>query len=289
MTMSSKRKVLVNSMPKSGTNLLANIIDLCGYRNVNTVKKWQRLLIGPPNSLSHEGVRNTPFWRFYHFGGWNHPNNSVLIGVGSPIQVSADLFQKWLESVPDGYYILGHLPWLPLTNQILDKMGYKHTLIIRDPRDILISMLHHVLKPTHALDKDFNFLSEEARLLMTIEGGILPKSGRQFYGVLPAMKNVLAWQQSEQILMVRFEDLIGEKGGGSKELQLSTVGKIRSFLGFPIDDTITRRICDRAFDNKSPTFRKGQIGGWKEELSPEHLRLFNNKCGDLLHRLGYPV
>jgi hypothetical protein len=35
------------------------------------------------------------------------------------------------------------------------------------------------------------------------------------------------------------------------------------------------------------TFRKGQIGGWQEEFSPEHERALKERAGSLLVELGY--
>jgi hypothetical protein len=38
---------------------------------------------------------------------------------------------------------------------------------------------------------------------------------------------------------------------------------------------------------RSPTFRSGRVGGWKEQFSPENKRLFKDVAGELLIRLGY--
>jgi hypothetical protein len=35
------------------------------------------------------------------------------------------------------------------------------------------------------------------------------------------------------------------------------------------------------------TFRKGQIGGWQEEFSPDHERALKERAGSLLVELGY--
>ena len=37
----------------------------------------------------------------------------------------------------------------------------------------------------------------------------------------------------------------------------------------------------------SPTFRRGKIGGWREEFSPENISIFKKVAGDLLIHLGY--
>ena len=38
---------------------------------------------------------------------------------------------------------------------------------------------------------------------------------------------------------------------------------------------------------RSPTFRRGKAGAWREHFSPETKALFKEVSGDLLIRLGY--
>jgi hypothetical protein len=47
-----------------------------------------------------------------------------------------------------------------------------------------------------------------------------------------------------------------------------------------------RRVEEELF-GVGPTFRKGQIAGWREEFSPEHERAVKEQAGSLLVELGY--
>ena len=38
---------------------------------------------------------------------------------------------------------------------------------------------------------------------------------------------------------------------------------------------------------RTPTFRKGQIGGWREAFTEAHKEAFKATAGDLLVQLGY--
>jgi len=40
---------------------------------------------------------------------------------------------------------------------------------------------------------------------------------------------------------------------------------------------------------KSPTFRSGKAGKWRESFAPEHKSIFKQVAGDLLIRLGYEI
>jgi hypothetical protein len=38
---------------------------------------------------------------------------------------------------------------------------------------------------------------------------------------------------------------------------------------------------------RSPTFRSGKVGGWREHFTPEITALFKQEASDLLVQLGY--
>ena len=60
--------------------------------------------------------------------------------------------------------------------------------------------------------------------------------------------------------------------------------------GFPL--AIERRIAvqvltDAIDPQRSPTFRSGKAGAWREQFSEANKRLFKDVAGELLIRLGY--
>ena len=52
------------------------------------------------------------------------------------------------------------------------------------------------------------------------------------------------------------------------------------------DDDIIRWICENSF-GKTSTFRKGQIGNWKNIFGRAEIDLFKELTGNLLIELGY--
>jgi hypothetical protein len=85
--------------------------------------------------------------------------------------------------------------------------------------------------------------------------------------------------------VVHFEELIRARE--------ETLGRIFDFVverGFPskIERSCAVSMLAASIDpSRSPTFRRGQIGGWREEFTAEHKALFKEVAGDILIELGY--
>ena len=86
--------------------------------------------------------------------------------------------------------------------------------------------------------------------------------------------------------MVKFEDLVGTKGGGSAVAQRLAVERVARHLGVEVQEA-TMGVVEEGLFGVGRTFRKGQIGGWREEFSAEHERAVREVLGSLLVELGY--
>lgn len=211
-------RILVNSVPKSGTYLLSKTVNLLGYRNFtlreNLLQKviWG-LGLGHPKALGYETISVNWGRRLYEWIGIGRHSVTVPIGADSPLQIPAKLAARWLQTTPPRSFIVGHVPWSPTMDRLLQQHGYKHIVITRDPRDVVISLVHYVSRPSHNLYADFMRLAEDERVPFVITGGYAPISGRHVAGVEALFRSVMDWKQSKNCLMVQFENLIGEKGG----------------------------------------------------------------------------
>ncbi len=89
-------------------------------------------------------------------------------------------------------------------------------------------------------------------------------------------------------MLVKFENLIGPKGGGSYEQQLKTIMKISQHLGIPLSLQKIQTVIADLFGG-TWTFREGQIGGWKKYFTPEIKKAFKQdpRLIQLLIDLGY--
>ena len=107
-------------------------------------------------------------------------------------------------------------------------------------------------------------------------------------------------KNNPNICIVKFEDLVGEQGGGNTEIQKKEIEKITNFmkLSFTSDkiDEIGKDLFGLIKENApyisrknqlERTFRKGQINSWKEYFTDEIMNEFNAKYGELQKKLGY--
>ena len=96
----------------------------------------------------------------------------------------------------------------------------------------------------------------------------------------------IPWKECDSFCTIRFEDLVGPRGGGSLECQLKEIKKIANHLRLDVDDQVIEKVADQLFGG-TETFRKGQIGSWKDHFELRHKEAFKKIAGQLLIDLGY--
>jgi Sulfotransferase domain len=297
-------RIVANSIPKSGTHLLDRLLVLLGFGLVDLggirphlvedgrfplVSQRLRTLLGlrkPEDVMGigpHlvEGGRFPPVRRLLRGGG-----EKVTIGVVSPQQISRRWLARRLSQVPDGCFLNAHCIYTPELAELFREEGMKTVCILRDPRDVAVSQMHYLKQlKNHLAHEAFMALpSDHERLLVSIRGGEL--GGRKLQSLDQRYRQFLGWEQDEGAVVVKFEDLVGSKGGGSAEVQRRAVERVAAHVGISVNEGTMRKVEENLF-GVGRTFRKGQIGGWQEEFSPEHERALKEVVGSLLVELGY--
>jgi len=171
----------------------------------------------------------------------------------------------------------GGMPWVHLFSPHFtydyfhrNHPDFKIIVILRDPRDAYVSYAHHVYRGVD--------ISEEEKIDRVFQD----EAYFEMSGYLSIFLNV------PRFYVVRFEELVGSKGGGDKELQTQTIYDLADYIGMPISTALASAYGDDLFGNAgSINFRKGQIGSWKEALNEEQKEWFKEHFGDELIRLGY--
>lgn len=288
--MAAPHRLLLNSMPKSGTHLLTQVIDLLGYQDFGRAgglrgKLADRLGLGAPVVLAHLRVQRN--WR-RRLGMLTRQGRATAIplDVTTPVPTPIAVARGWLHAIPPGYYLSGHVPWTAETARLVREANLKHLLIVRDPRDVLVSFLHFVTRPEHRLSRDFLPLTADERLHLALDGGAGPRSGQRIEGLAASFAAILAWRREPDVLLLRFEDLIGERGDGSAEAQRRAVQAICQALELDADPAFVDRVCQQAFDVHAETFRRGKIGSWQDELTPAQVATCQARLGPLLAELA---
>jgi hypothetical protein len=241
--------VLANSIPKSGTNLLLR--TLC--------------LVGGYHRLLHRTF----------------------------LERNAEEFLKLSKKSRSCKIFSGHIPYSEKVSEHINSSGLFNILIVRDPRDIALSNVHYIqnIDQSHRLNKYFssNLQSFEQRL----SASILGVSSDDLNGLDQSMdigwhiKRYLRWVNDEKCLVIKFEDLIGEQGGGSTKKQIETVNKILKHIDQDVDPIEVNKMSQFIFNRGSRTFHKGVIGQWKEKYSSQNIKEIELVAGDCIDVLGY--
>ena len=180
--------------------------------------------------------------------------------------------------------VSGHLPATPSIIRRVTRPDFLAYFIYRDPRDVVIS---HAF---YATDKAGNWkrsmyqhLPMEERIRLEITG--FRDDRIEYPDIRKRFDDFDGWFGQTGILTIRFEELI--------HARWQTLGRIAGHflqrvdtLPMPENDIV--KILEKCIEpERSPTFRSGKTGGWKQHFTNEHKSLFKDVAGDLLVKLGY--
>ncbi len=198
------------------------------------------------------------------------------------------------ESFPrleQGQFLLAHYTPAGSTLKMCQERGLKVILIIRDPRDVVVSMYYYFGKG-YAKELGIPFEERDTIISNIIKywyAAGTPAAQNSSNGRLAMLNNYdsyLNWQHYPGAMITTFEKLIGSRGGGNGHMQKNEILRIARFLEISLTDVEITHIQANLFGGTS-TFREGKIGSWKDHFTKEHVALFKERGGDLLMRLGY--
>ncbi len=275
-------RVFANSLPKSGTFLLSRALELFGYRDYGEPEREE----ATPIYFNYRQARNAMIK-----GAVEGSEATIQVGTQALVEVPVNTFGHWLEAVPQDCYITAHVSCSPALPALLERLNYRHLFIIRDPRAVLPSLLSFILDTRglpkdHFLAPDLEPLSFDERLEFLLQGGIGPHSGLRVRGFAEVYRGMLAWRDQPGCLMIRFEELVGEQGGGSTEQQRASVAAIADHLGLALDERITAGIPG-IYNPSAPTFRIGRIDSWRDSLPLGVAKRLTAYCAPLCEEAGY--
>jgi len=247
--------LFANSFPKSGTHLLTQV--LAGFTRLGPV-----VPSGLPAVTMYDG----------------------FTGLARPM---AQVIHETSRYLPGdiGY---GHLHAEPEIINLLCREGVAPFFIYRDPRDVVVSHVHYITEiETDHIHHDYyaNQLgSFEERLTASILGRP-DLADIPFPGIAARFAPFLPWLSRPEVLNLQFEAFIQDKH--------AVLGKIfdhavnRGFEHRGDREAAVAALAAAIDPHKSPTFRSGKAGGWKERFLPEHKAMFKEQAGTMLIQLGY--
>ena len=197
-----------------------------------------------------------------------------------------DGFGAMLTAVRPGEVVVAHLPFDASYPPSLERSGVRAICTIRDPRDVVLSQVHFIVRrrfhPHHEHFAARRTVSERLEL------AILGDDAAGIPSIRERLERYAGWLDDGS-LVVRFEDLVGSKGGGDAERQRRTVEGMYRYVGIDVDGMFVERVCADLFSGSSPTFRRGAIGGWRDTFEPRIVELFAREVGTALAPYGYEL
>ena len=251
-----KHTIIVNSIPKAGTNLLLNTVTSIP----NTVRKGDC-------SLAQ---------RYY-----------------SPAS-KFEYITKQIKELKPGFVYSGHIPYFPQYDQWLTANKIKQVFIYRDPRAVVVSAFYFILEMRKERQLNYNLLkngtSNEDKLLDLIYGigkgkNELIADEENLAGIKHVFEGYRPWLKNENTLALKYEDIM--KGGGEMTKKILTFLNFSDKFELDMAEDIYMR---GANPSKSHTFRKGGSEEWKKEITGEREIAFRKVMPEsLLNEYGYTL
>lgn len=242
------------SFPKSGTHLLTQILE--GFPLIGTAVDS-----GLPAVVMYEAAT-----------GRERGNDEIL---------------RDLSHFSNGDIGYSHLHARPEIVDFFAKNATCPFFILRDPRDVVVSHVHYVTKmePNHVHHRYYAEIlkSFDERLKTSILGR--PEAENPFPNIADRFEPFMSWMERPEVLCLKYEDfLINRRETIRKVLEHAVERGFRLSMN---EDQAIDRLETMINPQRSPTFRQGKSGGWKNQFSEENKAIFKEVAGDLLIRLGY--
>lgn len=253
----SSSYVICNSVPKSGTYLLVELVKALG---------------GHVDVGYH--TYSSSISRVHADGSFDHER-----AVPAPL---------WASALKPGYLCASHTEYCPhLEQYLLSRKEHKMLFIVRDPRDLVISWVDFVYHSTsYPKMRRWNAYSREAGSVAypddasRISSSILnlPQTGIQSF---------MSWIDSPACLTVRFEELYSElTNGHPSNATFPVLDGICDYLDVPRKSP--SELADMIGRGLTSSGRQKKVGVYLSRMTPDHLDLLcNERFQRLVVEFGY--
>lgn len=202
--------------------------------------------------------------------------------------IAKNCFVSVLDALQSkGDFFVTHAPYSVEMEHLMEKRNGIVFFLIRDPRDWVISVIRHPAISGVDIfgapigDHSFVSLDTDQKIDYILNGNAV------YYSTREILNKFLPWIKSPVCCSLRFEALLGPKGGSySEKEQMRELRKIAKALHLDVSDAVLLEAFEASFGTGN-TFSKGKSGSWKEYFKEHHKAKFKELLGDILIDLGY--
>ncbi|MES2494671.1 MAG: sulfotransferase domain-containing protein [Pseudomonadota bacterium] len=200
----------------------------------------------------------------------------------------------WREAGDHDVFIKLHDAYchLPDGTPILGRPARAAVYILRDPRDVAVSLAFHTGKPIATIVHQI--ISSSTRM-----GGVKPHHEQVPQPLLDWSGHVRSWtaQRDVAVHVLRYEDLsadtVGCFGRAIEFLGLDATSEQLARAVAQADFSVLQRqeaekgFRERRPESTAPFFRAGRVGGWREALARDHSAAIETAHGAVMAEFGY--
>lgn len=246
--------ILVNSLPKSGTHLLEQIVG-----SIPELRNFGEFISSMKSS--------------FHFR-----------------RQSLDQCRRLLATTTPGELVRAHLFHSDEIATLLGEMHFVHFFIYRDLRDVVVSeaIYYRRINRWHRLHSVFRDARSDNDAIMLAITGFDDSTGAIYFpNIGVRFAHYAPWIASPGVHAVRFESLVSAE-------REESLRKLMEFHASRQTETVNvENLCAGAVaaiaPQRSHTYRSGKSGGWKDVFTEHHKNAFKEVAGHFLTSLGYEV
>jgi hypothetical protein len=179
-----------------------------------------------------------------------------------------------IPKINNNEFFFSHVIYSVEFEKKLEAQNYKVLFIYRDPRDQIVSNSFWIREKNFRYER-YGFKNQPS--VDVLINFFIQRIDNIYKSFLP-------WMNSKLVHSVRFENLVGPQGQGDLTIQKRELKKISNFIG--VKQPRINQFINLIYGGTG-TFRKGQIGTWKEHFTEQQKQEFKKNAGQLLIDLGY--
>jgi hypothetical protein len=215
----SLKKIIINTIPKSGTYMYSKLFECLGYNN------------------SGLHIRNKCFWDF------RGASLDSIIKAPDDFKKNQPI-EDTIHFIKTGQFAVGHIDNTISTVSILS--NFTHFFCIRNIKEVLVSHMRFICDDRRKDKPKFDWSKESENAAKFI--GYLKGPGK---GYLEGIRKQVNWINEKGVIVIRYEEVMGDYGSNHQQLAFE---KIKMGLGINTEIDIVALFNQQVLGQKTRTY-----------------------------------